>query len=282
MNKENKTTPLINPFTAGSQGTGDLVCPTQQELGWFWPPVVSEGFWQSRAPQCGSSLSHLFWGIKMQGSKCWWVPPSLHMCGQTIPSSHVQGSPGASQRGESLPCNLILIPPALPVPTLPSTQAPLTQGWSWQAAVTTVGQVKIWGHPIITSHYYITLFFLRGTGGCYFRTWKLVVLLLRADGSGRVCVLDRQNEGLGNIFFTLCPLCGLQMQWPLVEEVHIWGNKGTCSAIMMFHFTFMGFFPETGIPNSRRHQPTFSGRYLCVRRSFWCLKRLPGTEAGQS
>lgn len=54
--------------------------------------------------------------------------------------------------------------------------------------------------------------------------------------------LDRWHEGLGNVFFTLCPPCGLQMQWSLVEEVQIWGNTGTCSALMVFDFTSMGLF----------------------------------------
>lgn len=64
-------------------------------------------------------------------------------------------------------------------------------------------------------------------------------------------VRKTNHKGLENVFFPLCPLCGLQMQLSLVEEMHVWGNTGTCSAIVMFDFTFMGFFfPETGIPDS--------------------------------
>lgn len=46
--------------------------------------------------------------------------------------------------------------------------------------------------------------------------------------------LDGQHEGLGNVFFTLC---GLQMQWSLVEEMHNWGNTGTAIMMSTFHQT---------------------------------------------
>lgn len=55
---------------------GDLVCPTQWELGWLWPPAAAaaagaRGFLAKQGfSRCGSSLFHVFWRINMQRSKC--------------------------------------------------------------------------------------------------------------------------------------------------------------------------------------------------------------------
>lgn len=136
------------------RGAGDLACPTQRELGWLWPPAPGAAagvrglLAKQGSPMCLLFVprvsEHKYATTKMLMDSSHWQP-SLHTNGQTIPGPHVDGSPGASG-GENhcLVITQLLITPALPVPTLTSIQAPLTQGMavtSCGAGVTSVGQV---------------------------------------------------------------------------------------------------------------------------------------------
>lgn len=52
---------------------------------------------------------------------------------------------------------------------------------------------------------------------------------------------------------TLCSVTGLQLQWSLMEAVHVWGTTDSCSGTVVFSFAFMvTHLPEIGTPNSGR------------------------------
>lgn len=116
--------------------------------------------------------------------------PSLHTHGQTIPGPHVDGSPGASRRGESLPCNHSTFNHSSPASSDPdkhpgSTDTGHGRGklWGW-CDLCGAGfgwdnpraEVKTQGHP---SAFYVELVVaISDLGSCL----KLVVLLLSVDG----------------------------------------------------------------------------------------------------